>query len=324
MFIIAIVGPTATGKSDLALTLAEHYGAVSRTPGQIVNADAFALYRGMDVGTAKTLPDAQRGIVHHQIDVLDPGRDASVAHFQSAARQDIDRILAQGARAIVAGGSGLYVRALIDRIEFPGTDPDVRARFEERAAAVGPRALHDELTRLDPVAAESIGPANAKRIVRALEVIELTGKPFSANLPVREYVRPTIQIGLDCPRGVLDQRVADRVEAMWDMGLVAEVRGLAERGLGRTAARAVGYAEVLAFLRDEISEEEARDAVVTHTRRLTRKQMGWFGRDPRIHWLHATDPDLVERALELVARADAGHLDEPESQVGVVRRPLGS
>lgn len=320
--IVAVVGPTATGKSDLAVALAERAREDDAPLGEVVNADAFALYRGMDIGTAKVRPGERRGVSHHQIDVLEPAADASVAHFQLAARQDIAAIIGRRARPVVVGGSGLYVRALLDKINFPGTDPQVRARIDERAEVVGPRAMHDELQKLDPIAADSIGPANTKRIVRALEVIELTGRPFSANLPKQEYVRPTLQIGLDCDRETLDERVAARVHVMWQDGLVAEVEALLTRGMGRTASRAVGYAQVLAYLRGEMTEQEALEAVITLTRRLTRKQMGWFGRDPRVHWLSATSQDLAQQALELIDAAQEGSLPEPEARP--MRRPLGS
>jgi tRNA dimethylallyltransferase len=227
------------------------------------------------------------------------------------------------------GGSGLYVRALLDAMDFPGTDPEIRARLEARAEAEGRRALHAELSGLDPQAATSIGPHNTRRIVRALEVIEITGRPYTANLPRQEYVRPAVQIGLDCSREVLDARVASRVDRMWDAGLVDEVRSLASpeqggtgSGLGVTAARAVGYAEVLAWWRGEITEAEAREAVTANTRRLARKQMGWFGRDPRVHWLDAASPELLDEALAIVAAADAGTL--PVAGTDPVRRSLGS
>jgi tRNA dimethylallyltransferase len=315
--VVAVVGPTATGKSDLGVALAERLG------GEVVNADALQLYRGMDVGTAKLPVAERRGIPHHLLDVLDPQEDATVAAYQHDARAAVEQIGARGRRPVVVGGSGLYVRALLDRIEFPGTDPAVRADLEARVEAEGSRALHAELARLDPVAAEGIGPRNARRVVRALEVIALTGRAYSANLPGHDYAVPAVQIGLDCDRAVLDERVQVRVDRMWSAGLVAEVRGLLERGIGRTASRAVGYAEVLAALRGEITEDEARAQVVAGTRRLARKQMGWFGRDPRVHWLDARDPDLVDRALELVAAADSGTLglatDDPAP-----RRSLGS
>ncbi|MBD5788128.1 tRNA (adenosine(37)-N6)-dimethylallyltransferase MiaA [Cellulosimicrobium terreum] len=322
---IAVVGPTATGKSDLALDLAEHLGAPG-APAEVVNADAYQMYRGMDVGTAKVPLSARRGVTHHLLDVLDPVEDASVARYQEQARTALDEIAARGARAVVVGGSGLYVRALLDDMEFPGTDPQVRAALEERAELEGVRVLHDELARLDPAAATSIGPANVRRVVRALEVIELTGRPFTANLPRQEYVRPTVQIGLDCDRAVLDERVRTRVEHMWDQGLVDEVRGLDAAGMGRTARRAVGYAEVLAHLRGEITEDAAREAVAAGTRRLARKQMGWFGRDPRVHWLDARSGTLLDDALAVVSAADAGALaaaDEADTE-RPVRRSLGS
>lgn len=328
MIVVVVVGPTATGKSDLALDLAQAL-STTKARAEIVNADAYQLYRGMDVGTAKVPPAERRGIVHHQLDVLDPTQDASVARYQEAGRADLDAIAGRGSRAVVVGGSGLYVRALLDAMDFPGTDATVRARLEARAEAEGRRALHAELEQLDPQAATSIGPHNTRRIVRALEVIEITGRPYTANLPRQEYVRPALQIGLDCSREVLDARVAGRVDRMWDAGLVDEVRALASpeqggtgAGLGVTAARAVGYAEVLAWWRGESTEAEAREAVTANTRRLARKQMGWFGRDPRVHWLDAASPRLLEEAVEIVAAADAGTLPVVGTQP--VRRSLGS
>lgn len=322
MLIVAVVGPTATGKSDLALDLAEALTPAGGPPAEIVNADAYQLYTGMDIGSAKVPLDQRRGIAHHQIDVLDVREDSSVARYQSAARADLDAIADRGARAVVVGGSGLYLRALLDDMTFPGTDPAVRAALEDRAEREGTRALYEELERVDPGAAASIGPKNTRRIVRALEVIEITGAPFTANLPRQEYVRPAVQIGLDCDREVLDSRVAARVEHMWQAGLVDEVRTLAAHGLGRTASRAVGYAEVLAHLAGEITEDQARTDVTANTRRLARKQMGWFGRDPRITWLDAGSPDLLERALAVVEAADAGQTPDPGD--GPVRRSLGS
>ncbi|WP_217614625.1 tRNA (adenosine(37)-N6)-dimethylallyltransferase MiaA [Cellulomonas sp. GbtcB1] len=315
--VVAVVGPTATGKSDLGVALAEHLD------GEVVNADALQLYRGLDIGTAKLAVAERRGVPHHLLDVLDPHEDATVAAYQRDARAALADIAARGRRPVVVGGSGLYVRSLLDRIEFPGTDPEVRAALEARVETEGARALHAELAAADPVAAENIGPRNARRIVRALEVIALTGRPYSANLPGHDYEVPAVQIGLDCDRAELDERVQARVDRMWAAGLVDEVRGLVGRGIGRTASRAVGYAEVLSTLRGEISEDEARAQVVAGTRRLARKQMGWFGRDPRVHWLDAQDPDLVDRALALVRAADAGELglatDDPAP-----RRSLGS
>lgn len=310
--VVAVVGPTATGKSDLGVALALALG------GEVVNADALQLYRGMDIGTAKVSRTQRRGVPHHQLDVLDVDQDASVALYQAAARADLAAIAGRGARPIVVGGSGLYLRALLDRMELAPVDAAVRARLEARAAQDGPGLLHDELTRLDPVAGARVDRANTRRIVRALEVIELTGRPWSATLPSEEYVVPTVQIGLDCARDVLDARVEARVERMWASGLVAEVAALAPR-IGRTAGRAVGYAQVLAHLRGEVDEATAREQTVAGTRRLARKQMGWFGRDPRVHWLDAQDDDLVGRATALVEAADAGRLADP----GGPRRRLG-
>lgn len=311
--VVAVVGPTATGKSDLGVALALALG------GEVVNADAMQLYRGMDIGTAKVTDAERRGVPHHQLDVLDVGQDASVAAYQRDARRDVAAVGARGARAVVVGGSGLYVRALLDRMELAPVDPEVRARLEARAEQEGPGLLHDELARLDPAAAAAIGRANTRRIVRALEVIEITGRPWTAALPEQEYVAPAVQIGLDCARDVLDARVEARVDRMWRRGLVEEVTALAPR-MGRTAARAVGYAQVLALLRGELGTDEARASVVAGTRRLARKQMGWFGRDPRVHWLDAADPDLLDRALALVAAAEAGLLVDP----GTRSRRLGS
>lgn len=335
MLVVAVVGPTATGKSDLALALAQALSpgggraGAATAPAEIVNADAYQLYRGMDVGTAKVPPAERRGVVHHQLDVLDPREDASVARYQEAARADLAAVAARGARAVVVGGSGLYVRALLDRMEFPGTDPHVRAALEERAAREGRRALHAELERVDPQAAAAIGPHNERRLVRALEVVAITGRPYSANLPTQEHVVPAVQIGLDCDRAALDERVAGRVERMWEEGLVDEVRRLASPeqggtgpGLGRTAARAVGYAELLPVLRGEGDEAGAREQVAAGTRRLARKQMGWFGRDPRVRWLDARAPDLLDQALAVVADAEAGA--GPRVPDGPVRRSLGA
>ena len=311
--VVAVVGPTATGKSDLALDLAERLG------GEVLNADAMQLYRGMDIGTAKLGVDERRGIPHHQLDVLDVAEDASVAAYQLAARADIHDAHRRGRRVVAAGGSGLYVRALLDHLSMAPVDPVVRAALELRAEREGPGVLHDELARFDPPAGQTIPRTNTRRIVRALEVISITGKPWTAVLPEPAYEVPAVQIGLDCDREVLDERIADRVDRMWRLGLVDEVEALAGT-FGRTAARAVGYAQVLAMLAGECEEGQARADVAAATRRLARKQMGWFGRDPRVHWLDARRPDLMDAALALVAAADGGTLVDP----GTRRRTLGS
>ena len=311
--VVAVVGPTATGKSELGVALALALG------GEVVNADAMQLYRGMDIGTAKVTAAERCGVTHHQLDVLEVEQDASVAAYQRDARADLAAARARGARPVVVGGSGLYVRALMDRMELAPVDPRVRADLEARAQTLGPGLLHDELARLDPAAAATIGRANTRRIVRALEVIEITGRSWTAVLPEQEYATPAVQIGLDCAREVLDARVEARVDRMWRRGLVEEVAGLAPR-IGRTAARAVGYAQVLALLQGDLTPQAARESTVVGTRRLARKQMGWFGRDPRVHWLDAADPELLDRALRLVADADAGRLVDP----GAHSRRLGS
>lgn len=293
------------------------------------------LYRGLDIGTAKLTAPQRRGIPHHQIDVLGPLDVASVAAYQQAARADLTAIDARGRRAVVVGGSGLYVRALLDQLEFPGTNPLVRARLEARAEAAGTAALFAELGARDPVAAQAIGPRNTRRIVRALEAIEVSGRPFSATLPRAEFVRPTLVIGLDADRSWLDDRIERRVAQMWAGGLVEEVRALAATeqggvggGLGPTAARALGYAEVIELLLGRADAAETHGAIAANTRRLARKQMGWFGRDPRIHWLDAQAPDLVERALALVTAFDAGEVPPPVVEHAPRheprRRPLGS
>ena len=276
--VVGVVGPTATGKSDLALDLAEAVG------GEVVSADASQLYRGMDIGTAKLPVGERRGIPHHQLDVLDLTQEASVAAYQRDARADIAAIQARGRHPVLVGGSGLYVRAALDVLEIPPTDPDVRARLAAEAEAAGTAATYARLAELDPPAARAIEPANTRRIVRALEVIELTGRPFSATMPTRTFVQPTVVIGLRMPRAHLDERIAARVRGMWDRGLVAEVRHLESRGLreGRTASRALGYAQALAEIDGALSTQEAQEQTTALTRRFARRQESWFTPDPRI------------------------------------------
>jgi tRNA dimethylallyltransferase len=297
--IVAVVGATASGKSDLALDLAERLG------GEVVNTDAMQVYRGMDIGTAKLPVADRRGIPHHLLDLLDVRQPAAVAEFQSWAHEVITDCRARGAVPVLVGGSALYTRAILDIFEFPGTDPEIRARYADRLAAEGPEALHAELAALDPAAAADILATNGRRIVRALEVIALTGRPFTATLPEPTYRDPdTVQIGVDIDRATLDARIARRVEAMWAAGLVEEVRRLAADGLreGLTASRAIGYRQVLAFLDGELSEEQAREQTISGTRRFARRQDSWFRKDPRITWVSYDDPDRVQRALEAVTR----------------------
>jgi tRNA dimethylallyltransferase len=294
--VIAVVGPTATGKTGLSLRLAEALG------GEIVNADSMQLYRGMDIGTAKLAASERAGVRHHLLDVWEVSRTASVSEYQQLARTVIGEISDRGRIPILVGGSGLYIRAAIDKLEFPGTDPLLRDRLEAELADRGAAALHARLALADPAAAAAILPGNGRRIVRALEVIELSGRPFSATLPGYESLYPAVQIGLRLPRAELDQRIADRVSQMWQAGFVAEVRELASHGLraGMTAGRALGYAQVLRFLAGEWPEEQAAAETVRATRRFARRQEAWFRRDPRISWLAADDPGVADRALAVL------------------------
>jgi tRNA dimethylallyltransferase len=300
--VITVVGPTAAGKSGLSLRLARALG------GEIVNADSMQLYRGMDIGTAKLAPAERAGVPHHLLDVWAVTRTASVSEYQQLARAAIDDIRERGRIPILVGGSGLYVRAAIDDLEFPGTDPVLRDGLEAELAERGAAALHARLAQADPAAAAAILPGNGRRIVRALEVIQLSGRRFSATLPGYESVYPAVQVGLRLPRAEADRRIADRVGRMWQAGFVAEVRDLAGHGLreGRTASRALGYAQVLRFLAGEWSQEQAAAETVQATRRFVRRQEAWFRRDPRIRWLAADDPGMPGRALAVLRESGLG------------------
>ncbi|CAM3504922.1 tRNA (adenosine(37)-N6)-dimethylallyltransferase MiaA [Nocardioides dubius] len=292
--VVAVVGATAAGKTGLSLDLAE------RLDGEIVNTDAMQVYRGMDVGTAKLPVAERRGIEHHLLDLMEIDEQASVAEFQALARATIAEVQGRGRVPILVGGSALYTRAVLDRFAFPGTDPAVRMRFEARLLEVGAAALHRELAEVDPLAAQQILPSNGRRIVRALEVVELTGRPFSATLPQLEYeVAGAVQIGVRIDRPSLDARIEQRVDLMFEAGFVAEVQGLLARGLADTptASRAIGYPEVIAHLRGELTEPQARERTVIATRRFARRQDQWFGKDPRITWFDWDAPDLVEAAV---------------------------
>ncbi len=294
--LVAIVGPTGTGKSALSLDLAERLRAEGRE-AEIVNADAMQLYRGMDVGTAKLPVAERRGIPHHLLDVLEPREEASVATYQVEARTVIDRLLERGVTPILVGGSGLYVSSVLYDFRFPGTDAAVRARLEADLETQGPGMLHRRLREVDPVAADAIGPANGRRLVRALEVIELTGEPFGAGLGAEERPwRPSVTIGLRDDRAALVTRLDARVQGMWRDGLVAEVERLLPAGLGVTASRAIGYAQAAAQLAGEVDEEAAIEQAALLTRKYARRQVSWFGRFPDTVWLDATDPARVDRA----------------------------
>ena len=298
MSVLAIVGPTASGKSALAVGVA-HQLAQLGNAAEIVGTDSMQVYVGMDVGTATPTADEQGGVPHHMLDVWDPSHAVTVAEFQERARAEIDAILARGAVPIVVGGSGLYVSAVLDDLRFPGTDPQVRARLDAELAAVGPEALHARLVAVDPEAAAAILPTNGRRIVRALEVVEITGGPFRASLPDPVAVYPTTWVGLEVPRADLDARIAARVDRMWQQGFVDEVQRLAADGLSETptASRALGYLQVLAFLRGECSEEQARQDTIDATRRFARRQQRWFRRDPRILWVPYDAADAVDRVI---------------------------
>lgn len=295
--LVAIVGATGTGKSELSLDLAERL-ADAGTPAEIVNADAMQLYRGMDIGTAKLLPKERRGIPHHLIDVLEPTEEASVARYQAEARAVIDDIVARGAMPILVGGSGLYVSSVVYDFRFPGTDDVIRARLESELAVHGPGVLFARLSQRDPQAAQAIGPHNGRRIVRALEVIELTGEPFGAGLPEESGTwRPTVTVGLRLERERLVSRLDERVERMWRAGLVDEVAALRPSGLGTTAGRAIGYAQALRQLDGELDEAAAIEETQALTRRYARRQVSWFGRARDTVWLDADDPARVVAAL---------------------------
>lgn len=299
-----IVGPTAVGKSSLAVELARRARAEGR-PAEIVNADSMLVYRGMDIGTAKPTPLERAEVPHHLLDLLGVTETATVAEFQRLARDAIADCRRRGVLALVVGGSALYVRAIVDDFEFPGTDPDVREALERELAESGLVPLHERLRRLDPAAASVISAANGRRVVRALEVIALTGGPFRAGLPPRSYRLPEVaQLGLDLDRSALDVRIVERVQQMWAAGLVEEVRQLADAGLreGLTASRALGYRQVLRFLDGEISETEAQELTVAATRKFARRQDSWFRKDDRIHWLPAAAPALIDDAYAFFVR----------------------
>ena len=295
--VVAVVGPTATGKTALAVALARRLG------GEVVNADSMQLYQGMDIGTAKPDLAERGGVPHHLLDLWHVRQAASVAEYRVRARAEIDRLRAAGTVPLLVGGSGLYIRAVVDELDFPGTDAGVRARWEGELAAVGPAALHERLAALDPAAAAAVLPGNGRRIVRALEVIELTGRPFRASLPEPRPHYPVVSLGLDREPAHLDERVALRVDRMWAAGFVAEVEALAADGLreGPTASRALGYAQVLAQLDGSLTPEEARDRTVSTTRRFVRRQRSWFRRDASLTWFDAARSDLLDAVSAEIA-----------------------
>ncbi|MBV9594460.1 MAG: tRNA (adenosine(37)-N6)-dimethylallyltransferase MiaA [Actinobacteria bacterium] len=296
--VVAVVGPTATGKSELAIELAE------RLDAEIVNADSMQLYEGMDVGTAKVTPAQRRDVPHHLLDIWPITKSAAVAEYQSMARTEIGDIHGRGRLPLLVGGSGLYVRAAIDRLDFPGESPAIRTRLLGELHELGPRTLHARLAELDAEAAAHILTTNGRRIVRALEVIEITGGPFTARMPGFDAIYDVVQIGLE--RTDLDDRVARRVDRMMGGGLLEEVRRLLPDGLraSPTAGKALGYAQLLAVMDDGghiVGDlDEAVATTVRATRRFVRRQRSWFRRDPRVRWIDAAAPDAIERALAAI------------------------
>jgi tRNA dimethylallyltransferase len=291
--VIAVVGPTGSGKSDLGVELALALN------GEVINADALQFYRGMDIGTAKITVDERKGVPHHLLDTKDVTEEASVADFQAECRAVIDDVHARGKRAIMVGGSGLYVRAALDVLEFPGTDPDLRKRLEDEWETFGLAPLRARLEKVDPISAGRLG--DARRVIRALEVYGMTGRPFSSFMPQREYFQAAIQIGLSVDREVLRERLAIRVHRMVDAGLLQEVERLDAAGLrrGKTASRALGYAQFLRVLDAEASIPEAAEETIVATRQFARRQLTWFRADPRIAWLDWQDAELVSKAVAL-------------------------
>lgn len=297
MRLIVICGATATGKSDLAVTLAQHLNA------EIINADSMQLYRGMDIGTAKITMEERKGIAHHMLDLLDVHQDANVAWYQEKARAVISEIHSRDKDAIIVGGTGLYIKAILDELNFPDTDPVVRAELELEFATKGIAPLFERLEKLDPAAALAIDKANSRRVIRALEVIKITGKPFTANLPREESSRYPFaqQFGLVMDRDTLSERISTRVDRMWEQGLVEEAQGLLQAGImqGTTAQRALGYAQVIAQIEGKVSQEEAQEETKRATRQYARRQETWFSRDDRITWISPVQNSL-QRILESI------------------------
>lgn len=298
MKLLVVCGATATGKSQLAIALAHQFD------GEIVNADSMQIYRGMDIGTAKLNVEEREGIVHHLLDVLDVNQDSTVAWYQSAARETITEIHSRGKSAIVVGGTGLYIKSILDELNFPDTDPEVRKNLEQELENIGLNALFERLEKLDSAAAIAIDRANARRVIRALEVIEITGKPFTANLPREASTRypDARQFGLVMDREKLDERISARVDRMWEEGFVAEVETLLQGGLtdARTAQLALGYSQIIAYLDGKMNQDEAREDTKRATRQYARRQETWFSRDERITWISPAQPHLqsVLRHLE--------------------------
>lgn len=307
--LVAVVGPTGSGKSELGLQLAEHLIARQR-PAQIVNCDSMQFYRGMDIGTAKLSMDERRGVKHHMIDTLDIRDESTAAEYQQQVRPLIEELQAKSITPILVGGSMLYIAAALNTFEFPERDAELRQQLEVELEALGSHAMHRRIAELDPIAASRIDPLNGRRVVRALEILLITGEPFSAALPdENESWQPVLEIGLNSDRAHLVERLAKRVEKMWQQGLVDEAQSLISSGLreGKPSSMAIGYRQALAQLDGELSQQEAIDQTVQLTQRYARRQMSWFRRDERINWFDYQQPDLFGAVTELVA-AKAPHL----------------
>ena len=300
--LLCIVGPTGSGKSGLAINVALELSK-SGIKAEIVNADSMQFYRGMDIGTAKVSVAERAGIEHHMLDWLDISEENTAARYQLEARKVISDLMEQGILPIVVGGSMLYIAALINTFEFPGRDEALRAQLEQDLIDLGPAAMHKRLELLDETAASRIEPQNGRRIVRALEIVMITGEPFAASLPDQfESFLPVLEIGLNSAREHLVERLAQRVRDMWSLGLVDEVKGLVDKGIrdSKTASQAIGYSQALASIDGRLTEEEAIAETILLTQRYARRQMSWFRRDPRIHWFDYQSEDLVKEVMELV------------------------
>ena len=297
--VLALVGPTASGKTGLALEVAAELAANGK-PVEIINADAMQLYAGMDIGTAK-LPESQRqGVPHHLFDILTPAQEMTAVEYQRVAREKCLEILAAGKTPMFVGGSMFYLAAALDNLDFAPTDPEIRAELEEREQEIGALAMHEKLKQLDPITADKIPSQNVRRVIRALEVIAITGESYASSLPEPSYWEPTLQIGLDVPRELLKSRISLRVEQMWADGIVFEVEELLKAGeLGKTARMAIGYKQAIAQLRGEITAEEAMAETIALTNRYSRRQMSWFRRDKRIRWQTPGD-NLSAEVLNLI------------------------
>ncbi len=294
--IIAVVGATASGKSSLAIEIAQAIGNA-----EIINADAMQLYRGMDIGTAKLTQEQMQGIRHHLLSVVEPTVDLTAVEYRAMFDRALEQIQAQGKTAIVVGGSTLYLASALDNLEFAPTDPQLRSELEVESERVGALTMHQRLAQLDPIAAQKIPAANKRRVIRALEVVTISGKSFASSLPTPSFRRPTIQLAIDVPRELLIQRIEKRVNLMWEQGLLAEVEGLLQQHgkLSATAAVAIGYQQAIAQLHGELTQAQAIAETIFLTQRYAKKQRTWFNRDQRINWLNPQN-SLLEQALELI------------------------